>query len=106
MSPAVALPPILLPANHKMVTVSVQYLVEDACDSAVTCTLSVRRNEPDSGTSGGDVPSDWEIIDGHRVRLRAERSPTGNGRLYTINVTCVDDAGNASVRTAFVAVPR
>ena len=89
-----------------MVPVSVLYLAEDTCDSNVTCTLSVRSNEPESGTSGGDVPSDWEIIDGHRLQLRAERSPKGNGRVYTISVTCVDDAGNARVRTAFVAVPR
>jgi hypothetical protein len=106
MTPALALPPILLPANHKMVGVSLLYVAEDVCDSSVTCTLSVRSNEPESGTGGGDVPSDWAIVDSRHVLLRAERSPQGNGRLYTISVTCVDDAGNARVRTAFVAVPR
>jgi hypothetical protein len=39
------------------------------------------------------------------VRLRAERSGNGSGRIYTLTLTCTDAAGNKSVRTATVLVP-
>jgi hypothetical protein len=72
----------------------------------VGCTLSVTSNEPTNGLGDGDTPNDWEVIDAHHVRLRAERSGKGTGRTYTITVTCTDAAGNAVVRTATVRVPR
>ncbi|HIJ54290.1 MAG TPA: hypothetical protein HPP66_14240 [Planctomycetes bacterium] len=37
--------------------------------------------------------------------LRAERSGTGNNRVYTITYRAVDDCGNAAVRSATVTVP-
>jgi hypothetical protein len=39
------------------------------------------------------------------VRLRSERSGTGNGRIYTITITCLDSAGNKTVKTTQVRVP-
>ena len=51
-------------------------------------------NERDSGTGGGDVPGDI-VIDGGNVQLRAERSPSGKGRIYTVTATVIDVAGNS-----------
>ncbi len=31
-----------------------------------------------------------EIVDAHHVKLRAERAGTGNGRIYTITITCTN----------------
>ncbi len=54
------------------------------------CTLSVESSDPINGTGDGDTEPDWEILDGHHVRLRAERAGTGDGRTYTITITCLN----------------
>jgi hypothetical protein len=57
------------------------------------------------GLAGLTSP-DWEVLDTTRVRLRAERSISGDGRVYTIAVTAVDSAGGTTTRTVTVRVPR
>jgi hypothetical protein len=100
-----ASPSSLWPANHKMVDVTVNYTATDNC-GAQTCALSVSGNEPVNGTGDGDMAPDWEIIDAHHVRLRAERAGTGSGRVYTITITCTDSHGNSSTATVKVSVPK
>jgi hypothetical protein len=104
MTPPSASPAVLWPPNHKMVTVRVGYDATDLCTSA-TATLSVSSNEPANGLGDGDTAPDWEVLDAHTVRLRAERSGRGNGRVYTITVHAVDQNGNASSRAVEVQVP-
>jgi hypothetical protein len=96
---------VLWSPDHKMVDVAVNYAANDNCGAAV-CTLSVTSNEPVNGTGDGDMAPDWEIVDAHHVRLRAERAGTGSGRIYTITVTCVDVDGNSSSRSVTVNVPK
>ncbi|MET0624294.1 MAG: HYR domain-containing protein [Pyrinomonadaceae bacterium] len=96
--------PSLWPPNHQMVDVTVNYTSADNCGAG--CTLGVTSNEPTNGLGDGDTPNDWEVVDAHHVRLRAERAGKGSGRTYTITVTCTDAAGNAVVRTATVRVPK
>ena len=89
----------LWPPNHQMQEVMVNYTV-DACSS---CSLSVSSNEPVNGTGDGDTAPDWEIVDNHHVRLRAERAATGNGRIYTITITCQNGV-NSDTETVEVHV--
>jgi photosystem II stability/assembly factor-like uncharacterized protein len=96
--------PSLAPPNHQMETVTVNYTATDNC--GVTCTLSVTSNEPINGLGDGDVSPDWVVVDAHHVLLRAERSGKGNGRIYTITVTCKDAANNTVVKTVTVQVPK
>lgn len=99
-----ATPSILWPPNHHMVDVTVNYDTADNC-GPITCGLSVTSNEPVDGLGDGDTAPDWEIVDAHHLRLRAERSGTGGGRVYTIRITCADDSGNTTVKTVMVSVP-
>jgi hypothetical protein len=97
-----ATPVSLWPPNHKMRDVVIGYTATDC--GAVTTSLSVASNEPINGTGDGDIAPDWEIIDNHNVKLRAERAGNGNGRTYTITITATDACGNSSTATATVIV--
>jgi uncharacterized repeat protein (TIGR01451 family) len=95
---ASANPSVLWPPNHKLVDVTVDYNVTDNCPLPPdSCTLSVTSNEPGDG--------DWIILDAHHVQLRAEREGNGNGRIYTITITCIDSGGNSSHESVEVSVP-
>ena len=94
--------PVLWPPNHKLVDVTIHYNVTDHCDSgsALRSQLSVKSNEPVD-----PVKPDWVIVDAHHVKLRAEGSGKGNGRAYTITITCQDSAQQTSSRAVTVIVP-
>ena len=98
-----ALPVVLSPPNHTMRDVAVNYSAIDNCSSA-NCVLSVASNESVNGTGDGDTAPDWEVIDKTHVRLRAERAANGNGRIYTITITCTDAVGNITTKQTNVVV--
>ena len=94
----------LWPANHKMRNLTIWYTASDNC-GAVSTVLSVKSNEADAGISPDDVPKDWEVIDSRHVKLRAERSGNGNGRIYTVTITSTDGSGNVATNSVNVTVP-
>jgi hypothetical protein len=94
----------LRPPNHKMVDVIVSYNLADNCGSPAA-TLDVASNETVNSAGDGNTAPDWEVVDAHHVRLRAERSGQGAGRIYTITITATDGHGNASIQTVTVRVP-
>jgi hypothetical protein len=98
-------PSFLWPPNHKMVKVAVNYQVQDNCDLAPACTLSVASNEPVNGRGDGSTSPDWQVLNAHHVMLRAERSGLGSGRTYTITITAVDNSGNSNSVDTAVCVP-
>jgi len=83
--------------------VTINYTATDDCGSP-TCQLSVTSNEPINGTGDGDTSPDWEIVDAHHLRLRAERAGIGDGRVYTVTVACSDGCGNSTNTTTTVVV--
>ena len=95
---------VLWPPNHQMVDVALDYAVTDNC-GPVTTVVTVASNEPANGLGDGDTAPDWEVVDARHVRLRAERSGRGNGRIYTLTVTATDSSGASSSRTTTVSVP-
>jgi len=97
--------PSLWPPEHQMVPIAVSYSTADNCN-ALTCTLSVTSNEPINGLGDGDTAPDWSITDAHNLLLRSERSGKGSGRVYTIRIDCVDAAGNHTIKTVTVNVPK
>lgn len=100
-------PDTLWPANHKYVDVTVSLNVSDDFDPTPTITLlSVTSNEPDDGLGDGDTAEDILILDDLNFQLRAERSGTGEGRIYTITYQATDRCGNATVESIEVVVPK
>ena len=101
-----ASPQVLWPPNHKMVPVTIAVSASDNCDPAPSCMISsVASNEPVNGTGDGNTSPDWEVTGDVTVDLRAERSGSGTGRVYTIEGECTDASGNSSADTVEVYVP-
>jgi 6-phosphogluconolactonase (cycloisomerase 2 family) len=99
-----ATPELLWPPNHDFVDVTINYSLTDPCPS--TCVLTVSSDEPVNGGGDGNTSEDWQVIDAHHVRLRAERAGNGSGRTYTISITCTNDTNKlSSTKTATVFVP-
>jgi hypothetical protein len=65
----------------------------------------VSSNEPMNGLGDGDIALDWVISGDRTLNLRAERSGTGSGRIYTITVACTDTSGNSTSSATTVTVP-
>ncbi len=105
VSSATASPNTLWPPNHQMENVTVNYTATDNCPN-LNCSLTVASNEPINGLGDGDTAPDWVVVDDHHLQLRSERSGKGNGRIYTITVTCTDASGNATLKTTTVVVPK
>jgi hypothetical protein len=98
-----AVPAILWPPNHEMVTVTVGAVVNDDCSSATWKIIDVQSNE----TGTGHTAPDWTILGDHTVALRAERLGAGSGRVYSITLQAEDLAGNlSSPRTVTVIAPK
>jgi hypothetical protein len=96
----------LWPPNQKLEPIAVSVAVTDNCSSSVTCEIvSVTSNEPETGGSDTTSP-DWIMTGPLSVELRAERSNSGVGRVYTITVRCTDEVGNSSTKVATVFVPK
>jgi hypothetical protein len=97
---------VLWSPNHKLEDVMVSYHVKDNFDEAPVVRLSVTSNEPVDDPGSGNTSPDWEVASSTLVRLRAERSGGGTGRVYSITVTATDAAGNSSSTPITVLVPK
>jgi hypothetical protein len=102
---------ILWPPNHKMVDITIAANASDNNGGPVTLAASVSGNEPEDGLGDGDTAPDWTtpVIDQANgtiyLQLRAERSGSGNGRIYTIAITATDTSGNFSQANVQIIVP-
>jgi hypothetical protein len=110
-------PDVLWPPNHKMYEVMPSVSANDSCDASPTIQLvNITMNEGDEELAF-DPLYDTTLGDGHttndiqydpgtgQVFVRAERSGTGNGRVYTLTYEATDAAGNTAQATATVTVP-
>lgn len=117
---------VLAPANHKMMEVRIKARFFDPSVDPVqlglNATCFIASSEPDDGANDGHTKGDVNGSDGYTapvpvaltwdgsayvatVRLRAERSDSGSGRVYTLVCDAVDGSGQKYTTSCEVAVP-
>ena len=80
--------------------------MSDECDASPDVSLvSVVANEDGDDIGDGNTSIDIEIGDDGSIFVRSERSGPSTGRIYTITYQAVDEAGNATIRSATVSIP-
>jgi microsomal dipeptidase-like Zn-dependent dipeptidase len=90
--------PSLWPLTKGLIAETIAVSASDAVTMPPSCAIaSVSSNEAGGGQ--------WQITGPLAVSLLADRNGNGNGRLYTITVSCRDAAGNAMSATTTVVVP-
>ncbi|KAF0190396.1 MAG: hypothetical protein FD165_2720 [Gammaproteobacteria bacterium] len=89
-------PGVLWPPNHKLIAVSISGISDPDNDGVTLNVTGVTQDEPTNGLGDGDTSPD-AAVQGDTVLLRAERSGTGNGRVYRVLFTADDGkSGNCS----------
>jgi probable HAF family extracellular repeat protein len=99
-------PGSLWPPNHRMVTITRTLTASDLAGPVTISGPTVSSNEPIDGLGDGDTSPDWIITGAGGIQLRAERSGTGNGRVYTVTYVVTDQSGNSTTVSATVLVPK
>ena len=92
-------PAMLWPPDRRFESVYAQVKSKNAVGRVRIKSVAVASDE-----RVGRYP-DW-IVNGRAVKLRAERDDRGNGRVYTLTYTLVDEAGNTTQAADTVKVPR
>ena len=96
--------PEIWPPNDQLVPVTIAG-VRDADGDPVTITVTgVTQDEPLNSFADASTCPDAVIVDG-QAQVRAERSGTGNGRVYMISFTASDGRGGACNGSVEVCVP-
>ena len=95
-----ATPDSLWPPNRHLHAVSLSGASDPDGDAVTVAVTGVTHDE-------GEAAADWSPGDtAAEVLLRADRDPTGDGRIYTLAFEATDERGATCSGTASVAVPR
>jgi hypothetical protein len=98
----------LWPPNHRWVDVGLSFAASDVCDAAPLVEIGVTSDEAPIGRGAGGPEhcADAVIQPDGTVLLRAERSGTGDGRVYEITVSATDACGHRTTCQVQVEVPK
>jgi len=110
--PAIAVeltPNYLWPPFHQLIDVEAIVVATDNCPDAMVALSSVASNELDNGQGDGNTVNDIQDAETGMpdffIKLRAERSALGDGRIYTAVYTVMDSSGNMASAQAHAVVP-
>jgi hypothetical protein len=95
----------LWPPNHQMVTISINGIMDPDGDPIAITITHITQDEPVNGLGDGDTSPDGFGIGTSEAQIRAERSGTGNGRVYAISFKAEDGKGGSCTNTVQVGVP-
>ncbi|MEO5840864.1 MAG: hypothetical protein ABIQ73_00035 [Acidimicrobiales bacterium] len=97
----------LWPPNHGFRVVTVEGGTDPEDEPVALTVSSVTQDEPLDSTADGNTEPDADRADlpANQVRLRAERSGDGDGRVYRIGVVATDSAGASCSTVIPVGVP-
>ncbi|CUS31324.1 DUF7948 domain-containing protein [Candidatus Nitrospira nitrificans] len=101
---AQASPSLLWPPNHAMAQVSIMGLTDPQNQTLTITYPNVTQDEPINGLGDGDTTPD-AAVSGNDILLRAERSGSGNGRVYVVHFTATNSDGAHCSGSVKVAVP-
>lgn len=96
---AIASPSVVLPPNHKFVTINVTGVTDPDFDPVFITITSITQDEPVGTSPDGRIGAGF-------AEVRAERTGGGNGRVYHISFTANDAAIGECSDTVVVSVPR
>jgi uncharacterized repeat protein (TIGR01451 family) len=100
-----ASPRTLWPPNHKLVPVVLSGATDADGDALSWTVTGVTQDEATNGLGDGDTAVDAVLGSGPNLQVRAERSGTGDGRVYRIAATVTDGHGGSCTAVAVVGVP-
>jgi hypothetical protein len=94
----------LWPPNHKMHEIEIAGVSDANAGDTLTVTVTgISQDEPVNGLGDGDTSPDAVILNGSLL-LRAERSGSGNGRVYQVQFTA-SDGSDVCTGAVKVSVP-
>ena len=97
---------ILWPPNHKLRLRTLTGATDPDGNPIVTTVLGVTQDEPLNGKADGNTSPDAKPGPlSNQVRLRAERSGLGDGRVYRISYQVTDGLGGQCSGVVIVGVP-
>lgn len=102
---AVAAPDNLWPANHSLSAISITGVTDPDGDNITMTITKISQDEPTNGLGDGDMSPDGFGVGSSQAQVRAERSGTGNGRVYAISFTADDGKGGTCSGNIQVGVP-
>lgn len=102
---AVTAGPDLWPPNHKLNVITLTGATDADGDALTWNVTSVTQDEPTNGLGDGDTPIDAVLGTGNQLKVRAERSGLGDGRVYRIGYTVRDGRGGSCTSVAKLGVP-
>jgi hypothetical protein len=104
-SKAAASPALLWPTDHKLVPIAISGVTDPDGDSVTLTITGITQDEPLNGLGDGDICPDGFGAGASQAQVRAERSETGNGRVYAISFTASDGKGGTCQGRVGVGVP-